>query len=200
MSHTRIAISALCLAFLVACGSDSTGNGAGSLHVRVNPPSSPLDPDGFDAKIDNGNSRPIPVDGELELEGMLPGEHTVQLTDVDTPCEVTTENPVTVTVVAGDVVTASFTVVCEHTGFIQARTQTTGTNIDPNGYFVDIDGGNALGIDPNGVTTLGVDAGDHTVNLSDVAANCTVQGDGPSQSVTVTGGQTAHVTFEVVCT
>ena len=199
MSHARIAISALCLAFLVACGSDSTGNGAGSLHVRVNPPSSPLDPDGFDAKIDNGNSRPIPVDGELQLEGMLPGEHTVELTDVDAPCEVTTDNPVTVTVVAGDVVTASFTVVCEHTGFIQARAQTTGTNIDPNGYFVDIDGGNALGIDPNGVTTLGVDAGDHTVNLSDVAANCTVQGDGPSQSVTVTGGQTAHVTFEVAC-
>lgn len=199
MSHARFAISALCLAFLVACNGDSTGNGAGSLHVRVNPPSSPLDPDGFDAKIDNGNSRPIPADGELQLEGMLPGAHTVELTDVDTPCDVTTENPVTVTVVAGDVVTASFTVVCEHTGFIQARTHTTGTNIDPNGYFVDIDSGNALGIDANGVTTLGIDAGDHTVNLTDVAANCTVQGDGPSQSVTVTGGQTAHVTFEVVC-
>ena len=200
MSHARIAISALCLAFLVACGSDSTGNGAGSLHVRVNPPSSPLDPDGFAAKVDNGSSRPIPVDGELQLEGMLPGAHTVELTDVDTPCEVTTENPVTVTVVAGDVVTASFTVVCEHTGFIQVRTQTTGESLDANGYFLDVDGEPAPGIGVNGVATLGVSAGDHDVTLSDVAANCTVGGGGATQSVSVTGGQTTNVTFTVVCT
>jgi len=198
MSHARIVISALCLAFLVACGSDSTGNGAGSLHVRVDPPSSPLDPDGFDAKIDNGSSRPIPVDGELQLEGMLPGEHTVELTDVDTPCEVTTDNPVTATVVAGDVVTASFTVVCEHTGFIQVRTQTTGPNQDPNGYFLAVDGADAPIIGANDVATLAVPAGAHDVTISDLAANCTVDDD--TQSVTVAGGQTAHVTFAVTCT
>ena len=200
MSHPRFAITALCLAFLVACGDDSTGNGAGSLHVRVNPASSPLDPDGFDARVDNGNARPIPADGELQLEGMLPGAHTVELTDVDTPCTVSTENPVTVTVVAGDVVTASFTVVCEHTGFIQVRTQTTGQSLDPNGYFLDVDGEAAPGIGVNGVATLAVPAGDHEVTLSDVASNCTVGGPGATQSVSVTGAQTTNVTFTVVCT
>ncbi len=200
MSHPRVAITALCLAFLVACGSDSTGNGAGSLHVRVNPASSPLDPDGFAARIDGGSSRPIPAEGELQLEGMLPGEHTVELTDVDTPCDVTTENPLTVTVVAGDVVTASFTIVCEHTGFIQVRTVTSGENLDANGYFLDVDGGNSLGIGVNATSTVAVSAGNHSVTISDIADNCTAQGDGATQNVSVTGGQTANVTFTVVCT
>jgi hypothetical protein len=198
MSHPRFALTALCLAFLVACGDDSTGNGAGSLHVRVNPASNPQDPDGFDARIDAGNARPIPEGGELDLEGMLPGDHTVELTDVDAPCDVTTENPVTVTVVAGDVVTASFTVVCEHTGFIQVRTQTTGENLDPNGYFLAVDGADAPIIGVNDVATLAVDAGAHEVTISDVAANCTV--DAATQNVTVAGGQTGHVTFTVACT
>ena len=202
MFHRSItAAAALCLALLVACnGDDTSGNGAGSLHVRVNPSSSPLDPDGFAAKIDNGSPRLIPDGGELQLEGMLPGEHTVELTDVDLPCEVTTENPLTVTVVSGDAVTASFTVVCEHTGFIQVRTQTTGEDIDANGYFLDVDGQNAPVIEANGTATLAVDGGVHTVTISDLADNCTAQGPGASQDVTVTGGETAHVTFTVACT
>jgi hypothetical protein len=200
MSHRSLTAPALCLAFLVACNSDSTGNGAGSLHVRVTPPSSPLDGDGFDIRVDNGSPRPVPAEGELALEGMLPGEHTVELTDVELPCEVTSENPQTVTVVAGDDVTASFTVVCEHTGFIQVRAQTTGEDLDPNGYFLDVDGAEAPVIEANGTATLAVDAGDHQVTISDIAANCTAQGEGATHNVTVIANQTAHTTFDVVCT
>jgi len=202
MIHRSLtAAAALCLALLLACnGDDTSGNGAGSLHVRVTPSSSPLDPDGFAAKIDNGSPRPIPAGGELQLEGMLPGDHAVELTDVDTPCEVTTENPLTVAVVSGDVVTASFTVVCEHTGFIQVRTQTTGEDLDANGYFLDVDGANAPVIGPNATATLAVDGGQHAVTISDIADNYTAQEGGATQDVTVTGGQTAHVTFTVACT
>lgn len=202
MNRPRVATTlTLCLALLVACnGDDSTGNGAGSLHVRVTPASSPLDGDGFDVRIDNGNSRPVPDVGELALEGMLPGPHKVELTDVELPCEVTSENPQTVDVVAGDVVTVSFTVVCEHTGFIQVRTQTTGEDLDPNGYFLAVDGADAPVIEANGVATLAVDDGDHEVTLSDVADNCSVGGEGAAQMVTVTAGETAQLTFSVVCT
>ena len=201
MSHPRVTVAALSLALLVACnGDDSSGNGAGSLHVQVSPGSSPLDGDGFAVRVDNGSSRPLPADGLLDLEGMLPGEHTVELTDVELPCEVTSENPQTATVVAGDVVTVSFTIACEHTGFIQIRTQTTGEDPDPNGYFLAVDGADAPIIEANGVATLAVDAGEHEVTLSDVAANCTVQGEGAAQTVTVTANETAHLTFVVACT
>ena len=200
MSHRSLAAAALSLSLLVACNGDNTsGNASGSLHVRVTPSSSPLYPDGFAARIDNGSSRPIPAGGELQLEGMLPGEHTVELTDVDLPCTIETENPVTVTVPSDDVVTASFTVVCEHTGFIQVRTETTGEDPDPNGYFLDVDGNNAPVIGANATATLAVDAGSHAVTISDIAANCTPEG-GPTQTVNVTGGQTAHVTFNLTCT
>lgn len=201
MFHRNVTHAGLCLALLVACnGGDTSGNGAGSLHVRVTPSSSPLDPDGFAARIDDGSSRPIPAGGELELEGMLPGDHKVELTDVDAPCEVTTENPLTVTVVSGDVVTASFTVVCEHTGFIQVRTQTTGEDPDPNGYFLDVDGQNAPTIGVNSTATLAVSVGTHAVAISDIADNCAAQAPGATQNVTVNGGETAHLTFTVACT
>jgi hypothetical protein len=201
MFHRSLTAAALCLTLLVACnGDDSSGNGAGSLHVRVTPASSPLDPDGFAARLDDGSSRPIPGDGELALEGLLPGEHTVELTDVDTPCVVTTENPLTVEVVGGDVVTASFTVACEHTGFIQVRTETTGEDPDPNGYFLDVDGATAPSIGVNATATLAVGAGDHDVTISDIADNCTVLGgEGATHTVAVVAGQTAHTTFEVDC-
>ena len=57
MFHRSLtAAAALCFTLLVACnGDDTSGNGAGSLHVRVMPSSSPLDLDGFAAKIDNGS-------------------------------------------------------------------------------------------------------------------------------------------------
>ena len=159
-----------------------------------------MDGDGFDVRVDNGNTRPLPADGVLDLEGMLPGEHTLELTDVELPCEVTSANPQTATVVAGDVVNVAFTVACEHTGFIQIWTQTTGEDPDPNGYFLAVDGADAPIIEANVVATLAVDAGEHEVTLSEVAANCTVQGEGAAQTVTVAANETAHLTFVVACT
>ena len=86
-----------------------------------------------------------------------------------------------------------------HTGFIQVRTQTTG-EASTNGYFLDVDGANAPVIGANATATLAVDGGQHAVTISDIADNCTAQGAGATQDVTVTGGETAHVTFTVACT
>jgi hypothetical protein len=199
MSDLRAAVPVLCLLLLASCGSDGTGNsGAGSIHVVVNPAQTPFDQDGFAARIDEGSPRPIPDQGELVVEGVDPGPHTVRLTDVDLPCQVSGENPRTVTVSGGDEVTASFTVVCATTGFINITTHTTGADIDPDGYALAVDGQNAPLIGANATATLAVDAGQHAVTLSEVAGNCAVQG-GDTQSVTVTAGAASALTFEVVC-
>jgi hypothetical protein len=199
MPHVRVAAPALCLALLAACsGDDAVNSGAGSIGVQVSPAQSPFDPDGFEVRVDQGAPRAVPDDGGLVFE-VTAGPHTVELTDVELPCEVSGANPRTVTVEGGEIVTASFTVVCEHTGFIAVTTHTTGDDPDPDGYALAVDGANAPLIGSNATVTLAVDAGVHGVTLSEIANNCDVEG-GPTQTVTVDVGETTDLTFEVACT
>ena len=200
MRYGRVAVPVLCLALAAACGSDDSVNtGAGTINVAVNPATSPLDPDGFTAKIDNGTPQAIPELGGLQVPGMIPGEHKVTLGDVDSPCRVTTDNPLTVQVVGGETVTASFKISCVSDGFINITTHTTGDDPDPDGYALAVDGEAAPLIGVNDNATVVTTEGNHDVTLSEVAANCAVQG-GDTQSVTVSGGNTSPITFEVVCT
>ena len=86
------------------------------------------------------------------------------------------------------------------TGNLTATTSTTGSNLDPDGYTVTVDGTTSQPIATNGnVTFNNLAAGNHTVVLSGVATNCTVGG-GTSQTVTVPPGGTATATFAATCT
>ena len=200
MSPLKSAAAALSLALLAGCGGgDAVGTGAGSIHVVVSPATTPFDQDGFAVRLDNGSPRTIPAAGDIVIEGVDAGAHTLQLTDVDLPCQVTGENPRTVTVTAGESVNANFNVECASTGFINVTTHTTGQDIDPDGYALAVDGRDAPLIGANAVSTLLVDAGTHAVTISEVAANCAVQGE-DTQTVTVEPDGSADVTFEVVCT
>ena len=85
------------------------------------------------------------------------------------------------------------------TGDLNVTTATTGSNIDPDGYTVTLDGANGRSIPANGSTTYeDLGPGSHTVTLSGVAGNCTVAG-GTSRTVTVTAGETAATAFSVTC-
>jgi hypothetical protein len=78
-------------------------------------------------------------------------------------------------------------------------TTTSGVELDPDGYTIQIDG-HAAG--PVGVqATLTIDPlpdGQHSIELSGLAANCSVSGPNP-QTATTQAGATARVTFAVVC-
>ena len=78
-------------------------------------------------------------------------------------------------------------------------TSTTGVDLDPDGYSVSVDG---LAAQPIGVqASVTIDRlqdGQHSVKLSGMASNCTVQGQNPSP-VSVSSGATASVAFEVTC-
>src|SRR5207253_5127277 len=87
-------------------------------------------------------------------------------------------------------------------GDLTVTASTTGSNLDPDGYTVTLDG-NASTSQPlatNGGTATfnAVAAGSHSVALSGVADNCTVSGPNP-QSVTVPAGGTASASFTVTC-
>jgi len=84
-------------------------------------------------------------------------------------------------------------------GSLAVSTSTTGSNLDPDGYMVTVDGTNSQRIAVNGsVTFTGLSPSSHAVVLSGVAANCTVSG-GNSQTVTVPSGGTATAAFAVSC-
>src|SRR5467141_2284975 len=58
-------------------------------------------------------------------------------------------------------------------GDIQVIVSTTGTDLDPDGYAIALDGATARPIPVNGTLTLsGLSTGSHTVALSGVAPNC----------------------------
>ena len=85
-------------------------------------------------------------------------------------------------------------------GSLTVTTSTTGSNLDPDGYTVTVDGTTSQPIGINGsVTFPGLAPGNHNVALSGVAANCTVSG-GSSQTVTVPSGGTVTAAFSVSCT
>ena len=86
------------------------------------------------------------------------------------------------------------------TGNVTVTTSTNGSNLDPDGYTVTVDGTTSQPIATNGsVTFNNLAAGNHTVALSGVATNCTVGG-GASQTVTVPPGGAATANFSVTCT
>jgi hypothetical protein len=85
-------------------------------------------------------------------------------------------------------------------GAIRTVVATTGAllDIDPNGYTVSIDGGpNQVLANSGAVTTSGLQAGNHLVQLGDVASNCTVDGTNP-RSVDVVAAH-VDVFFVVSC-
>ena len=79
------------------------------------------------------------------------------------------------------------------TGDLTVTTKTTGDTPDPNGYTVTVDGGANQSIPASGSVKFSpVASGPHTVDLSDVAPNCTVtNGTQRTVNVPVSGTGTA---------
>ena len=85
------------------------------------------------------------------------------------------------------------------TGAIDVTTSTAGSTLDPDGYTVTVDGSQDQSIGVNASATFtSLVAGDHAVELTGVASNCTVGSSNP-QTVTVAAGGTASTAFTVSC-
>src|SRR3954471_13107497 len=83
-------------------------------------------------------------------------------------------------------------------GFLEITTTTTGTEIDPDGYAVQVDAQDGGTVGSSATMQIDVPPGDHTVQLTGLAPNCSVSGENPRQ-VSVTTGATATVDFAVTC-
>ncbi len=177
---------------------------ATGLQVVIATSGADLDPDGYGVSVDGATPTPSPANSSLSITRLPPGSHTVTLSGIAGHCAVSGTNPRSVVVAAGQVVPVGFPLVClAITGSIEINAVTSGLDLDLNGYTVQADNGIPRTLAANATTVFeGLSAGDHTITLSGVAANCTVAGDNPRTVPVTTGGirrDTARSTFAVTC-
>ena len=184
-------------AFDVTCGGTT-----GSLEITTQTNGLVPDADGYAVSLDGTDRGPIAANAVLTLSNLPPGSHVVGLTGVAANCQVDGDNLRVVTIVAQATATVTFSVTCIQpppvVGVLRIKTITTGPSPDADGYQFAVDGAEPQIIGVNAITDLANTAvGLHSVALSNVASNCTV--DDASKSVTVLAGVTVTVAFNITC-
>src|SRR5262249_25488372 len=92
----------------------------------------------------------------------------------------------------------AFDIDCSLTG-ARITTTTTGLDLDPDGYFVEVDGSIKGAILVNGVALVPLAPGSRILGLKGLAPNCTI--DGPAtRRVTTLDTVALPVDFAIVCT
>jgi hypothetical protein len=181
-------------------GSDLSGPATGSLAVTTATSGPEPDADGYTVSLDGGAAQAIIANGAWSAEGLSSGSHAVTLAGIAANCSVTEGAGLTVQVVAGETTAVRFTVACAATsGALEVVATSTGAPADPDGYLIQLDGADGQAIVAGATVAMpGLSPGTHTVGLTGLAPNCTVDGDNP-RSVSVTTGVTARVALAVSC-
>jgi TolB protein len=185
--------------FSVTCGTQTQP--VGDIQITTATSGSNIDSDGYLYSVDLAAERPIGVNGTATVADFRAGTSSVLLSGIASNCTVNGANPVTVEITENATVQAAFAITCTGTGTgsISVTTQTTGSNLDPDGYTVAVDGGSPQTVGVNGSLTIaGLSPGNHSVQLAGIASNCTVGAPNP-RTVSVTSGATVATTFQVSC-
>ena len=195
---TIVAGSTSHAAFSIVCQAPPANSG--TLEVSTTTTGPGADADGYVFSVDGSGSQPIGANATVAVSTLATGAHSVQLSGIADHCTLQGNNPRSVTVPGGGTVAVTFSLNCQAmTGSIAVTTTTSGLSADPDGYVFTIDAGSAQTIDLNATEVVaGQTAGVHNVRLSGAAATCVIEGANP-RTVTVTAGNTAAVTFAVVC-
>ena len=186
----------------VSCGGDdiTVPPSTGTLEITTITDGTEIDVDGYAVQIDGGAGQAIAVSGELTIDEVAPGAHTVLLAELAANCTVLEADPQTVTVTAGDTATVAFAVTCRATtGGVVITTITTGPLPDADGYTISVDGTDGRSVGANEAITLSdLVPGTHEISLGGLAENCSVA-KGQSQAVVVVAGQLSQAQFDVTC-
>jgi len=149
------------------------------------------------------NYKELDVGGSVEFS-LVAGTYAITLANVEPNCSVALPNPRSVTVVANVEIEITFAVTCVAITRIHVSVPTTGPDQDQN-YLVGVSDCSAslpcaqMYVQAGGTIEVLVPPGTHTVQLTDVASNCTVSGANPVV-VTTTTSSVTDVTFQVTCT
>ena len=137
------------------------------------------------------------IAGEVTLT-LDPGRYEVQITDLADNCVLLSPNPVSVEVAAGGISGVTFSLSCTAIATLTVTTATSGTNRDPDGYVLSLNGAAQSRMDPDAQLTLHPSPGSYTIRLSDLASNCW-EGGGGVRQLALAEGQSATLNFQVSC-
>ncbi len=173
----------------------------GVISVTTRTAGDPLDRDstGYHIVIDTLVDLAVGTDTTVELT-VRGGVRDVVLDSIQENCAVVGDNPVSAEIsIFQTNAPVVFEVTCDFLGgSIRVVTATTGSQPDPDGYTVTLDGADARAVAVSGeVLYPAVRAGTHLVELSGVDGPC-VTTDNP-RPVEVTYGAEAVVSFDLVC-
>lgn len=202
MTQIRIIRNLLLAAMLAGCNLDGPSTGEVRVTVNTIGATADRDPDGYTLRDEEGKTYPLPVNGFIRIPAVPKGTHVYTLEGLASNCTVAGGNSISVEV-AGDLAlptTITVTVTCaSRTGTVVVTTVTTGPDVDPDGYLVNV--GNLFGnpVAQNGTRSIsGVREGQHAVSLVGLSTNCRVVGSNPV-SVTVAFNATVQVAFAIEC-
>lgn len=201
IANRALPVAAFLSIISMACG-ESTTPDAGVLRVSVTTTGEDIDANGYLVTVGGTDTHRVTVgtNAVLTVGALLPGVHDVRLEDVAANCAVEGETARRVPLVKGQPASVDFVVVCApRAGTLIVRVTTTGTNIPPGPYGLEIDGENAGAIAPNDTLIVaGVREGLHSLRLLGVAEFCGVAGQS-QRSVAVAFDDSTAVDFAVTC-
>jgi WD40 repeat protein len=188
------------LVLVASCGGDDvTAPTTGSITVHASSGASGPASD-YTLTIDGNAGPALPVNGSVTINDLSPGDHTVELHGLPGVCTMSGDNPRSINVVAGETAQTTFQIACPSVGSIEVTTATTGEGIDPDGYVVTVDQGTPVAVPANGLVPIVVVGGNHTVQLSGIAGNCSLNpGSANPATATVSGGLSTQVSFRLTC-
>ncbi len=171
--------------------------------IRVTTATTGPGPASYELLLDGTSQGSIGSASARTLENIGAGSHLVGLSALPANCQIQGDNPRAAAVTIGAIIEISFAVICTappaETGSINISVATTGPVPDPDGYQIVVDGGTPQPVGLQGSILLtNVAVGDHTVQLTGLASNCTLSGPNP-QSVTLIANATVTVSFAVQC-
>lgn len=181
----------------VACSQSISVTASGYLTVHVNVTGTEQDTT-FTVTVDGGTSYPVTVGQDASFQ-VNDSTHTLVLGNVASNCTVQSANPQTAQVTADATETVTFNVACTTNGEVAVTTSTTGQNQDDqylltfnNDYYTAYMG-------PQQTLTVSLPVGTYSLELTDVASNCAVQGANPV-TVTLVQDSLSTASFQVACT
>ncbi len=172
------------------------------VHVTTTTTGLDLDANGYIVQIGTTDPTTVATNGTVDITRLTAGSQSVTLSGLAANCAVSGDNPQSVTLVTGEVLTVAFQLSCvATTGVIEVTAATTGIDLDADGYSVQV-GTTSKPLGINGTTRFPDLSGSQSVSLSGMSANCSVAGDNPRTIQVTTGGltrDTARTTFDVTC-
>ncbi len=191
----RLLVLPILVIGLMSCESESPSQ-PGTLLVSIETTGNAPDQDGYLLTVDGSDSRVVDPNDTVELRTSS-GRHLLRLVGVAEHCAVDRGLSREVAVEPTGTASARFDVICEATG-ARVTVVTAGTDLDPDGYRVVVDGVDRLAVPANATVLALLGPGTRTITLQGFADNCSTDG-AASRTVTVGKAEVVPVTFTAVC-